>query len=267
MNGWYRDIGRRLVQALLAIAGTVLAGEGLSATPCDALTVTQFACASSSDDKAAPPGRRSDADGALSNLADLVDLSSFAGISVDLVDNLPPGKTGVTTGEGDAVHIAISLRYPLFVQYSTLIHELVHARDRQQGVHRNLSRPEREMRALAAELSPENVKALADIAERVDDHPPGLLSAFLQDVVQHYRVYAAQAAGKRRSNFISAAAKRRSWRNAQRPRSPRQPRSYRIFLSHHRSLAAKPSNYFGLRTQDRLRAPGYRLRTSGFSQP
>ncbi len=237
VNDWNREFWRRLLQGTLALAGTVVAETGFSATPCDALTVTQSACEFASDGKAALPSRRPDTHGALSDLADLVDLSSFAGISVDLVAHLPPGKTGMTTGEGDEVRIAISLRYPLFVQYSTLIHELVHARDRQQGIHRSLSRAERETRALAAELSPENVKALTDIHERVHDHPPGSLSAFLRDVAQQYGVYTTHAAGKRPS--------RRSGRNVQRPQSLRQPRSYRIFPGYQRPLAAKPRYYFG----------------------
>lgn len=236
MRNWNRNFGRRLLQGTLALASTVVEGTGFSASPCDALTVTQSACEFASDDKALP-GRRGDTDGALLDLADLVDLSSFAGISVDLVDHLPPGKTGMTTGEGDEVRIVISRRYPLFIQYSTLVHELVHARDRQQGIHRSLSRAERETRALAAELSPENVKALTDIAERVDDHRPGSLSAFLRDVAQHYEVYTIRAAGKR--------PRRRSGRNVQRPQALRQPGLYRVFPGYQRPPTAEPRYYFG----------------------
>lgn len=235
MRNWNRNFGRRLLQGTLALASTVMAGSGFSAPPCHALTVTQSACEFASDDKALP-GRRGDTDGGRLDLADLVDLSSFAGISVDLVDHLPPGKTGMTTGEGDEVRIVISRRYPLFIQYSTLVHELVHARDRQQGIHRSLSRAERETRALAAELSPENLKALTDIAERVDDHRPGSLLAFLRDVAQHYEVYTMAAAGKR--------PRRRSERNVQRPQSLRQPGLYRVFPGYQRPPTAEPRYYF-----------------------
>ena len=119
-------------------------------------------------------------------LEDLVDLSALNGLRVDLVGRLPPGKTGVTTGEGPAVRILISRQYPLFVQYSSLVHELVHVRHRQQGLHRQLSRDQRELQAFAAELAPENVQVLRSFACPMGKPGEGMLRAFLDDVATHY---------------------------------------------------------------------------------
>jgi hypothetical protein len=119
-------------------------------------------------------------------LEDLVDLAALDGLRVRLVNRLPPGKTGMTTGEGKDVRVFVSRRYPLFIQYSTLVHELVHARDRQQGIHRHLSRDRRELRAFAAELSRENVRVLQFLTCRRGLDGEHMLEDFLNDVATHY---------------------------------------------------------------------------------
>lgn len=129
-------------------------------------------------------------------LEDLVDLAALDGVRVDLVDRLPPGKTGMTIGEGEDVRVFVSRRYPLFIQYSTLVHELVHARDRQQGIHRHLSRDRRELRAFAAELSRENVRVLQFLTCRRGLDGEHMLEDFLKDVATHYWQHQRRAAGE-----------------------------------------------------------------------
>ena len=118
------------------------------------------------------------------------------GTRVRFVDFLPPDKLGMTTGGGGDVTILINRNYPLFVQYSTLVHESVHARDRHLGITPHLSIAEREIRALMVELSPANVLATSALASASEGPTQGQrrVTAFFEDVLAHYRRYSAMAA-------------------------------------------------------------------------
>ncbi len=209
----------------MMLSGIVLAEISLSAVPYGPPPAVQPSCEFAAK-RAHGCGSNSDA---AMGLASLVDLSAFPGIRIVLIDYLPPGKTGMTTGEGKQVRIAISRRYPLFVQYSTLTHELVHARDRQLGMHRRLSRAEREMRALAAELSPANISAVTEIGETLDGRSRDQLSAFLRDLVWHYRAYAARTAAVRASRPGAESATAPLRRKIQRRQRLRPAGPYRAY--------------------------------------
>ncbi len=112
---------------------------------------------------------------------------------VKFVTYLPPDKTGMTTGGPGAVTILINRNYPLFVQYSTLIHESVHARDRHLGITPHLTTAQREARALAVELSPANVLATTALAMLSEGPQSRRLATFFQDVRAHYRYYSTLA--------------------------------------------------------------------------
>ncbi|MDJ0872253.1 MAG: hypothetical protein QNJ87_10860 [Gammaproteobacteria bacterium] len=118
------------------------------------------------------------------------------GTRVRFVDFLPPEKLGMTTGGPGDVSILINRNYPLFVQYSTLVHESVHARDRHLGITPYLSIAERETRALIVELSPANVLATSALASLSEGPTQGQrrVTAFFEDVLAHYRRYSAMAA-------------------------------------------------------------------------
>ena len=145
------------------------------------------------------PSRR-DNGGEHLSLEDLVDLAALDGLRVNLVDRLPPGKTGVTTGVGKGVRVLVSRRYPLFVQYSTLVHELVHVRHRQRGIHRHLSPDQRELQAFAAELAPENIQVLRSLACRRGQAGEWMLRDFLNDVAAHYWQHRHRAAREGRAS-------------------------------------------------------------------
>ena len=138
-------------------------------------------------------------------LSDLVDFSVLEQVQIELVDSLPPDKTGMTMGEGADVRIFINRRYPLFIQYSTLTHELLHARDRQAHMHRRLSWAERESRALAAELSPGNLSRIRKLAAMEKNLGSNALKAFLRDVASQYRFYRRFAAIERRKQRAAEA--------------------------------------------------------------
>ncbi len=143
------------------------------------------------------------------SLSDLVDFSVLEQVQVELVDHLPPDKTGMTIGEGADVRIFINRRYPLFIQYSTLTHELLHARDRQARIHRRFSWAERESRALAAELSPGNLSRIRKLASTEENVGSSALKAFLQDVASQYRFCRRFAAFERRKQRAAEALETR----------------------------------------------------------
>ena len=121
--------------------------------------------------------------------------SDIGKTQVRFVGFLPPDKAGMTTGGPGDVTILINRHYPLFVQYSTLVHESVHARDRHLGISPHLSIAQREARALIVELSPANVLATTALAALTEGpRMQHRVTTFFQDVLAHYKRYSALAA-------------------------------------------------------------------------